>query len=322
MRRSAMRTRTGVAAALSLLLVCAPRASGQEGEALDAVTAAPEQFTVILENDHVRVIGYSLEPGETDAWHTHPAKVSYVVSGGTLEVTLDDGETIMVEETAGTASWSDGLGRHTVENIGDTPVSILLVEVKAAASSGGVVAGRDAGRHLIMIDPGHGGSEPGVQTAGLEEKNIVLGLGFVLAAEYARRGYDVMFTRSGDYEVGWGERRTMAEEVGAALLVSLHFRGGDDAEAHGITIFANVDHAHTSAAAETMAESLRETGWPVAVEKRDFGFLNSPTVPTLMVEGGYLVNPADRERILTSEFQLELAARIVAGTDAMLSDSP
>ena len=317
-----MRIRTGVLTALALLLVFVPRASAQEGEALDAVTAAPEQFTVILENDHVRVIAYSLEPGETDTWHTHPAKVSYIVSGGTLEVALDDGETIMVEEAAGTASWSEARGRHRVANVGGTPVSIVLIEVKAAASSGGVLAGRDAGRHLIMIDPGHGGSELGVQTAGLEEKSIVLGLGFVLAAEYARRGYDVMFTRSGDYEVGWGERRTMAEEAGAALLVSLHFRGGDDTEAHGITIFANVDHAHTSAAAETMAESLRETGWPVVVERRDFGFLNSPTVPTLMVEGGYLVNPSDRERILTSEFQHELAARIVDGSDAIVSDSP
>ena len=62
--------------------------------------------------------------------HTHPAKVSYVVSGGTIRVTTSDGRSLVYEEKAGDTTWSEPVPRHTVENIGPTPVRIVLVEVK------------------------------------------------------------------------------------------------------------------------------------------------------------------------------------------------
>lgn len=74
---------------------------------------------------------YSLNPGEKDEWHTHPPKSSYVVSGGKLKVYLENGETIIADEIAGTASWSDYVGKHYVENIGSTKVTIVLTEVKS-----------------------------------------------------------------------------------------------------------------------------------------------------------------------------------------------
>ena len=78
----------------------------------------------------MRVLQYTLKPGEKDEWHTHPAKVSYVVSGGKLKVYLEDGQTIIADEQTGTASWKDYVGRHYVENIGNTTVIIILTEVK------------------------------------------------------------------------------------------------------------------------------------------------------------------------------------------------
>ena len=120
-------------AVLFVLLLTATAAFAQTAAALaqiDAVTASPNHFRVLLENDAVRVIEYALQPGERDDWHTHPAKVSYIVSGGTLRVTTDEGQSFLSEEKAGEAVWAGPVGRHYVQNVGPTPVTIVLTEVK------------------------------------------------------------------------------------------------------------------------------------------------------------------------------------------------
>lgn len=116
------------------LFGCTKQVSTPETPAtIDAISVAPERFKLLLENEFVRVVEYSLAPGEKDTPHTHPPKVSYVVSGGKLLIHPKDGEPFESDETAGAASWDDARGWHYVENIGDTSVRILLVEVKSAA---------------------------------------------------------------------------------------------------------------------------------------------------------------------------------------------
>ena len=99
-------------------------------EQVDALKASPANFRLLLENDHVRVLEYALGPGARDQWHTHPARVSYVVAGGTVRVTAADGRSFVVDEKAGDTTWSDPAPRHFVENVGATAVKTLLVEVK------------------------------------------------------------------------------------------------------------------------------------------------------------------------------------------------
>lgn len=98
---------------------------------IDGLTASPANFKLLLENEHVRVLEYTLKPGEKDQWHTHPAKSSYVVSGGQLTVHLENGDTILADEKAGTVSWMDHVGKHYVENTGNTTVKIILTEIKS-----------------------------------------------------------------------------------------------------------------------------------------------------------------------------------------------
>ena len=100
---------------------------------INALTASPANFTLLLENEHVRVLEYVLLPGEQDKWHTHPPKVSYVLSGGKLEIHLEDGTSFIADENTGTADWAGVRGKHYVKNVGSTSVRILLVEDKAAA---------------------------------------------------------------------------------------------------------------------------------------------------------------------------------------------
>ena len=119
------------------LLVTFLASASFAGTAIDAIVASPDRFKVLLENDHVRVIEYELLPGQRDQWHTHPPKASYVISGGTLRITTEDGSYFNVTEATGAATWMNALGRHFAENVGHTPVRILLVEVKAAARGQG-----------------------------------------------------------------------------------------------------------------------------------------------------------------------------------------
>src|SRR5687768_8647160 len=94
------------------LLACAGLSHAAHAQAIDAVRASPDRFRVLLDNPEVRVVEYVLQPGQRDEWHTHPAKVSYVVNGGTLRITLADGTSIVSEEKQGTAQWMNTLGRH------------------------------------------------------------------------------------------------------------------------------------------------------------------------------------------------------------------
>ena len=99
-------------------------------DGMDAVAAAPNLFKVLIDNEHVRVLEYRLAPGEKDAPHTHPPKVSYILSGGRLRIYPAEGAPFDSDEITGAASWDGARGWHYVENIGETPVSILLVEPK------------------------------------------------------------------------------------------------------------------------------------------------------------------------------------------------
>ena len=119
-------------ALLGTLAGCAPVAERAPAmREVDALKASPANFRLLLENERVRVLEYSLAPGQRDAWHTHPAKLSYVLAGGRLRIHLPDATPIEVIETTGEARWSEMLGAHSAENVGDAPVRIVLVEVKS-----------------------------------------------------------------------------------------------------------------------------------------------------------------------------------------------
>ncbi len=119
------------------VVAAAPSAGQQSAPALpavaqevDALTASPENFRLLLENDRVRVLEYTLLPGKRDRRHTHPRRVAHILSGGTLRVHFSDGRHLDFEEKTGTSEWSDPSPLHDPENIGTTPIRILLVDVK------------------------------------------------------------------------------------------------------------------------------------------------------------------------------------------------
>jgi quercetin dioxygenase-like cupin family protein len=126
---------------LGLALTVPNAVHGQATGLIDVVAVSPTQYAVLLENEHVRVVQYTLKPGERDSLHSHPPKVSYVVSGGKVRVHLPGGISIVLESTTGAATWDAPVQRHQVENIGTTVVRVVLIEVKAALALGPVARG-------------------------------------------------------------------------------------------------------------------------------------------------------------------------------------
>jgi len=118
-----------------LLVLSAVTAAQQQPGHIDPVLVSPDIYTVLLENEHVRVLEYRILPGEKEAWHTHPPKVAYIVSGGKLRITKEDGDSFVVEEDSDNVAWMNAVGRHFGENIGTTPVRIVLVEIKSLADA-------------------------------------------------------------------------------------------------------------------------------------------------------------------------------------------
>jgi N-acetylmuramoyl-L-alanine amidase len=173
-------------------------------------------------------------------------------------------------------------------------------------------------RAIIVIDPGHGGDVAGSTADGLEEKDLVLRMSYILADQYLQEGFDVRLTRTGDYDIPFADRRIMAEEAGASLFVSLHLKRDDDPSAHGMEIYIDEANAASLEAGEAVTQALRRTGMPVLLEGRDWGFLASPTVPTVMIEAGFLTNPADQARIVSEEYHREFARYLVQATRHIL----
>ncbi len=91
----------------------------------------------------------------------------------------------------------------------------------------------------IVIDPGHGGRSRGAAgSKGLKEKNVVLDIARKLEKLLnERRGYKVLLTRKGDYNVSLKERRGLAKRNGADLFISIHCDGNRNRRVNGTAVF-------------------------------------------------------------------------------------
>jgi quercetin dioxygenase-like cupin family protein len=109
-------------------LLCATAVTAK---AQDAATADPKHFKVELQNDQVRVLRYTLAPHETTAIHEHTGPhLEIQLTNSKEETTVAGGRGTTSENKAGHVEWEGTLGKHANENIGDTPVETIVIELK------------------------------------------------------------------------------------------------------------------------------------------------------------------------------------------------
>jgi quinol monooxygenase YgiN/quercetin dioxygenase-like cupin family protein len=102
--------------------------------AQDPVPIYPNNYKVLLDNDHVRVLEFSLKKGAKENFHAHPAAVTYVLNPFKIRFTFPDGSMRIREAKAGEVFFGETL-IHASENIGETDARGVLVEMKPQAKS-------------------------------------------------------------------------------------------------------------------------------------------------------------------------------------------
>ena len=97
--------------------------------AQDPVKVAPNHYSIVLENDQVRVLRGVLGSGDKTPTHDHPATVVVPLTDGVGRFTLADGKSQEQKMVAGTPLWI-GAEKHAVENVGKAKVEVIVVELK------------------------------------------------------------------------------------------------------------------------------------------------------------------------------------------------
>lgn len=184
----------------------------------------------------------------------------------------------------------------------------------------------------IVIDPGHGGGDPGVSVPDgplrWTEADIVYDLASRLEGRLAAAGMRVHLTRgpSPSAQLSEFDRATLANELGADLLISLHLDGHPNPNASGVATYhygQYGDAGVTSTIGERLAalvqrEIVARTGLrDCRIHAKTWDLLRLTRMPAVRVEVGYLTSPTDRALLTDPHFRDRVVASIVAAVQRM-----
>jgi N-acetylmuramoyl-L-alanine amidase len=145
----------------------------------------------------------------------------------------------------------------------DYVVTVPLAEPGKLAALPKIEGPMDATRPLVVIDPGHGGKDPGAGAGTIKEKELTLALALALRDQLLRDGgVRVALTRSDDHYVFLGERPALARQLGADLFISIHAdstevsTGAIGATVYTLSAKGSNEVAERMAARENAADSI------------------------------------------------------------------
>lgn len=210
----------------------------------------------------------------------------------------------------------------------------------------------------IVIDPGHGGKDPGALGAGtLQEKGIVLSISHKLRDVLTERGYTVFMTRDTNRFIPLKKRTEFATQHKADLFLSIHANSATNSKANGVETYylnvnstdsasekiaarENIDSGYSIQELETLLkgliqESKSENSKRLArhvqqslveatgaidrgVKHARFVVLIGTKVPAILIEAGFLTNSVEGKKLATSAYQYKIATAIAQGVDKFL----
>jgi N-acetylmuramoyl-L-alanine amidase len=199
-----------------------------------------------------------------------------------------------------------------------------------------------AGVRRIVIDPGHGGKDPGKQNPGLryDEKAATLDTAVRLKLVLEKRGFEVLLTRNRDVAVDLDERAAFANRSKADLFISLHYNGAGvgDTSSSGIETYcltpAGQKSTNTGKAKADVGEQpgnrfdtpnlllawniqrqiLAATGAEDrGVRRARFAVLRPLACPGVLVEGGFISSKREGAQIADAAFRQKIADSVAEG---------
>ncbi|MDQ6779745.1 MAG: N-acetylmuramoyl-L-alanine amidase [Candidatus Eremiobacteraeota bacterium] len=206
--------------------------------------------------------------------------------------------------------------------------------IDVAARPPHVVASRGrAEPNLIVIDPGHGGNDPGSlnRGAGLVESHLTFAISQRLKADLEHAGWKVVLTRQGDYEVGdpggndhqeLQARCDIANAAGARLFISVHVNASTSSAPNGVTTYywKPADRALAQAVEQAAAQlgSVADAG----VHRENFYVIHHTVMPAILVETAYLSNAHDAALLAQPAFTNKMADAIARGVNDFTGGPP
>ena len=188
-------------------------------------------------------------------------------------------------------------------------------------------------KRSIFLDPGHGGSDPGAISGGVREKDLTLSVYNKVSSKLASLGYTVLTSRNVDKDVDLVDRAEQANNANADMLLSIHFNAGGRGIARGIETYyyqsqedivpkinkENHNNAERLERSRKLANKVQQnllyqTGAnDRGVKRASFTVLRETSIPSILVELGFIDNPEERNKVKTNEYQERLANGIVDG---------
>ena len=114
----------------AILAIVSLAASTVPALAQDPLKVAPNTYSLVLENDQVRVLRAVVTPGAKTPMHEHPVNVVIALTDAAVRFTLPDGTTQDLKLTRGTPVWGPA-GKHAGENVGQAKGEVIIVELKS-----------------------------------------------------------------------------------------------------------------------------------------------------------------------------------------------
>lgn len=194
----------------------------------------------------------------------------------------------------------------------------------------------------IVIDPGHGGDDPGANNdhLGVNEKDNTLDLAKRLKQRLEPFGYKVTLTRDSDRFISLSERPAIANRHNADLFISIHFNAFGTPSVSGLETFTmtpvgdpssnssritagarksypgNGENTWSTLAGYYIHTSLTSKLGPVTdrgLKRARFIVLREAECPAVLIEGGFVTNPDEARKIKSPEYRQKMAEAITAG---------
>ncbi|MES2461607.1 MAG: N-acetylmuramoyl-L-alanine amidase [Armatimonadota bacterium] len=212
-----------------------------------------------------------------------------------------------------------------------SPTGGFVLDLLMPKSAGGRLAGK-----LVVIDPGHGGSDGGARgTDGSYEKNVTLAISTKLAATLRDMGANVIMTRGNDAFIPVNDRPKIANRAGADFFLSIHADSGSrNRTVNGSTIYYHMQVGSCKALAQSIVDQLADMGgirtkgthsdgmqWGGRFVN-GYGVLRGAQMVSVLCETGYMSNPGDVNKLNDPVMQKKIADSIANGLKNYVEGNP
>lgn len=235
---------------------------------------------------------------------TDSEAIDLLTKGTRLAIVKSDSGWLQVKTPAGKTGW---VSARYVDQSGG---GVSVLEPVQGTSKGGLKG------KLIVVDPGHGGDDPGVigGTYKTEEKTVNLQTALYVAEELRRAGARVVMTRTGDQGPELAERAAASTKQRADAFVSIHFNASPKKVSGTLSYYYSESKDRPLARSIEARLAKGTTGLKSnGISFGDFHVLRENSRPAVLLELGFLSDPGDEALARKADYQRKAAQAIAAG---------